>query len=639
MSNTIEKLEVSLTEAQDAYYTGIPIMTDAEYDALADGLRTLDPTNAVLQRVGSTLKDSRLQKVQHSIPMNSLNKVNSEKEFRTWVKGTNSEKFVLQEKLDGLSVELVYKNGKFKDAISRGTGEIGESIGHTVSHMKNVFDKLPGFTGSLRGEIIFTKSAFKGCFGDDSKKHGYSNPRNAAAGLARSKTVDPVTDKISVIYYDCDADNTNFEKEHHKIRFMENDLKVKCVTTKVVGLENAIEWYRFYEDARKGLDHEIDGLVFKVNSIEIQNKLGSTNQRPAGQIALKFSNEMRKTILKDVTWQVGLTGRITPVAVFQKVHIDGVDIVNASLHNVSNMANLGVYPGAEVLVSRRNQVIPFLERVIKPAKTNEFGYPKACPICSARTQFEGEFLVCPNADCPAKKSGDIAKWVRVLEIDNVGDSFIAAALKSKIIEDPADLYVLSEDTIALLDRQGPASAKKIIRNINKAKELPLPKFLAALNISNASVSTFEALAKGGFDSIDSIQQATWKDFTGVPGIGEITAKAVCTGVQNKAKLISKLLKNGVCIKKKIIGKLTGESFCFTGEISIKRPDAMKFVEALGGEVKSSVSMGLTYLVQSNPNSSSTKAQKARQYGTKVIGEKEFFDLVDFSFKKLKELNQ
>jgi len=639
MPNVIEKLEKLLTEAQDAYYTSTPIMDDSEYDALADELRTLDPTNAVLQRIGTTLKDSRLQKVQHSMAMGSLNKVNSEKEFRSWVDGTGSEKFVLQEKLDGLSVELVYKNGKFKVAISRGTGLEGEDVTHTVSKMKNVFEKLSSFTGSLRGEIIFTKSAFKKCFGDDSKKHGYSNPRNAAAGLARSKTVDPVTDKISVIYYDCDADNVNFEKEHHKIRFMENDLKVKCVTTKVVGLENAIEWYRFYEDARKGLDHEIDGLVFKVNSIEIQNKLGNTNNRPKGQIALKFSNEMRKTILKDVEWQVGLTGRITPVAVFQKVHIDGVDIVNASLHNVRNMEKLGVYPAAEVLVSRRNQVIPCLEQVIKPAKTNEFGYPKTCPICAANTKFEGEFLVCPDADCPAKKSGDIAKWVQVLEIDNVGDSFITAALKAKIIEDPADLYVLSEDTIALLDRQGPASAKKIVRNINKTRELPLPKFLAALNIPNASVSTFEALAKGGFDSIDAVLNADWTEFLKVQGIGETTAQAVQRGLKNKRKLISKLLKNGVCIKRKVIGKLTGKSFCFTGEISIKRPDAIKFVESLGGEVKSSVSMGLTYLIQSNPNSSSTKAQKARQYGTKVIGEKEFFDLVDFSFKRLKELNQ
>jgi DNA ligase (NAD+) len=266
-----------------------------------------------------------------------------------------------------------------------------------------------------------------------------------------------------------------------------------------------------------------------------------------------------------------------------------------------------------------------------------FEIPTNCPICGGKTEFEGEYLMCSNQDCPAKKEGDIKKWVKKLDIDQVGEAFIRAAIKAGFISDPADLYTLSADTIATLDGYQSKSAKTIVRNINKTRELPLKKFMGALNIPNVGTATFEALEAAGFETVRELQVATWGEFAAVDGIGDITAQAIYDGIVDKEKLIEKLFKNGVKIKKKIKGKLTGKSFCFTGQISIKRGDAMKLVESMGGEIKTSVSRGLTYLVQANKNSHSGKTQKAKKYGTEILGEKEFFDLIDFSFKKLKDL--
>ena len=357
----IDELEKTLTNAQDEYYNGTPIMPDDEYDALADELADLDPKNAVLKRVGAGVSDdAKLQKAKHAIPMGSQKKVNEQDEFIKWAKKTGSKTFVIQEKLDGLSVELVYKKGKLVQAITRGDGETGEDITHNVIHMGNVLHRLPKFTGSIRGEIVLPLSAFQVL------KHGskdYANPRNAAAGISRRKTTDKaIVRNIKVIAFDCTHNTIDFKKEHHKIRFLE-DLGVECVFTKVVDVDNAIKGYNIYQKTkREKLDHEIDGLVFKVNDVEKQEELGEADGRPKGQIAWKFAAEMRKTILEDVSWEVGLTGRITPVAHVHPVRVSGATIRKISLHNVSYFKSLKLFKGCSVLVSRRGDVIPYLEK-------------------------------------------------------------------------------------------------------------------------------------------------------------------------------------------------------------------------------------------------------------------------------------
>jgi len=639
----IKELEKILTEAQDAYYGSTPIMGDDEYDALADELASLSPKSKVLRRVGWGSLSNALQKAKHAIPMGSQKKVNAESEFSGWIAKTKAKFYVIQEKLDGLSIELVYKKGKLAQAITRGDGETGEDVTHNVQRISNVLPRIPNFSGSIRGEIIIPTSTFekkvRGKTFDGGKT--YKNARNAAAGMTRRKTVSMTTVKfLKVISFDCDAEGVEFKKEHHKIRFLE-DAGVDCVFTRVVDTAGAIKGYNHYaEKKRAKIDHEIDGMVYKVNSIKKQIALGVVDGRPKGQIAWKFDAEMRKTVLEDITWEVGLTGRITPVAHLKAVDVAGVTIKKASLHNISNMNRLGVYPYAEVLVSRRNDVIPYVEKVIPRAKSKQRGIfftPDDCPVCGEDTEMDGEYLVCVNLKCPARISGAIKKWVKVLDIDQVGESFITAALAAGFLKDPADLYTLSVDTIAALPGYQRKSAKTIVRNINKSREVPLKLFMAALNIPGMGRGTFAALEGAGFDSIDKILHASGPEIAMVPGLGHATAVGLKPGLALKKDLITKLQDNGVKIKKKIQGKLSGKSFCLTGQISIKRGDAHKLIESMGGEIKTSVSQGLTYLVQASATSMSGKAKKARKYGTEVLGEKEFFTMVDFSFKKLRSV--
>lgn len=637
-TDRIEELEKLLLEAQEAYYAGDPVMSDDEYDALADELRDLDPKNATLAKIGAAApKDSKLKKVKHTIPMGSQSKVNTENNFRAWAGKTQARIFIVEEKVDGLSAELVYKKGKLVAAITRGTGEEGEDVTHNVVLMQNVKDKLPGFEGSLRGEIIIEKEPFEKTFSKE-----FANPRNAAAGITRRKDMHKNVSKLKIIYYDCISDHKGFFTEKEKMEYIQKALGLECVNFPTASTDNVVKWYAHYvERAREESAYEMDGLVIKVNEIARQEELGETDGRPRSQIAWKFAAEKRETELKDVRWDVGLTGRITPVAVLDPVKIAGVTVTHATLHNVSNINKLKLWLGDIVLVSRRGDVIPQIEASVRHVQGKSLGFtsllpPKTCPICGAPTEFEGEYLVCPNSTCPAKFRGDIIKWVRVLEIDQVGPAFVSAALEAGILKDPSDLYTMTVDLIKTIQGYGDSSANTIVKNVNKSREIPLAKFLAALNIPNAGNAAFTAVEKAGFDSLKKIQAASWKDFMKASGIGETTAKAVWAGLREKQHIIDQLLRNGIAIKRKLIGKLTGKSFCFTGEIEIKRGSAIKLVEDMGGEVKTSVGRGLDYLVQANQNSNSTKSQKAREYGTKVIGQKEFFDLVEFSFKKLQE---
>ena len=632
----VKNISKLLSDAQDAYYAGKPIMSDEEYDSLADELAQIDPNNPVLKNVGAAAPtDSKLQKVKHKIPMGSQKKVNTQEEFVKWAIKTGAQRFLFQEKLDGLSVELVYKEGKLLNAITRGDGFEGEDVTHNVEIMGNVYTKLLYFSGSLRGEIVLPKSSFEKYAKPEGK---YANPRNTAAGLTRRKTTQKLTQHLKVIYFDLDHEDKTFKYEHEKIEFITKKLHLECVETKKVKLKNAIKWYDYYQkELRAKLDHEIDGVVLKVDSTTRQELLGVVDNRPKGQIAWKFANEMRKTILEDIEWEIGLTGRITPVAVLKPKQVGGVTVTRASLHNVSYMTKLGVYPGAPVLISRRNDVIPAVEKVLKPKKVTT-DYPKVCPFCHTNTQFEGEYLMCPSEYCGAKKFGDIKKWVRVTEIDNVGDAVIKLLLQKNLIDDPADLYGLRTSTISKLPGYGESSARKIVRNIGKTRKLPVVTFMAALNIPNVGKSTFSALEKQGYDTVEKmIKACATGKIVGIDGIGEITAKQAAAGIRKKKPLIEKLIRNGVSVREKIKGKLTGKSFCFTGQISIKRPVAQKLVESMGGEVKSSVSKGLTYLVQANKTSTSGKTQKASKYGTEIIDEKDFMKLVDFSFKKVREV--
>jgi DNA ligase (NAD+) len=263
-----------------------------------------------------------------------------------------------------------------------------------------------------------------------------------------------------------------------------------------------------------------------------------------------------------------------------------------------------------------------------------FKIPKSCPTCDTPTIFEGEYLICKNDLCPSRLLGNLQKWISIQNIEECGIEFLNDVSENLDVKDIADLYRIEISDLINLPGYQETKAEKIISNINAKKELLFENFFAGLNISGLGTSTFTSLKSNGY-TLEKLKNSSIEELK-IPGIGIITSQSIYEAFHSEKilKLIDKLFSVGVKIKEDKVGKLTGMSFCFTGEISIKRGDAMKLVKDLGGEVKSSVSKGLTYLVQSNPQSVSSKSEKAKKYGTKILGEKDFLDLVDFSFEKL-----
>lgn len=625
----IEKIK----EAKEAYYNDWPILSDDEYDALVDELRELDPKNPLLSEVGeATPKNSPLQKVKHTIPMGSLRKVNEIEEFEKWANKLQDKYgkkliFSLQMKLDGISVEVVYKKGRLQQAITRGDGFEGEDITHNVSLMKIPREIFVKEDLNLRGEILLSKENFKKYFsGGD-----YANPRNTVAGLARRKIPNPLVKHMNIIFFD--VIGKDFSTEKDKMEFLNKRLKLATSEYKRCGIANAKEWYEYYHKNRESFPFEMDGVVLKVDNIEFQESLGIVDNRPKGQMAWKFASEMRETEVIEVKWEVGRTGRITPVAHLNPVRIGGVEIRKATLHNASNVKKLGIVPGTIVLVKRAGDVIPQVHTSISLG-----GIPKVpdkCPICNEPTKFEGEYLLCTWQHCPAKAIGDIEKWIKILEIDEAGAEFVRDVI-GELVSSPADLYRLTVEELCTLPGYKERKASKIVKNIQYKKEISLAQFLSALNIPNVSTATFETLVNSGYTSLEKILKVeNPEEFDSISGIGSITAKSIVHGLKAKSDLIRHLLDVGVSVIEKKDGKLSGFSFCFTGALEIKRGDAKRLVEQLGGTVKSSVSKGLSYLVQANPNSMSGKSKKARDYGTKILGEDEFLELVEFSIEKLR----
>ena len=354
-------LQEKIIKARQDYYNGTPTMSDKTYDALYDELKGLDPSNIVITMVGISVPDlSEWKKYKHEIPMGSLDKVNSPIEYSKWYKSTcNNEKLFCSEKLDGLSINCVYENGILIAASTRGSGYEGEDIFRNVVKMKGVKPLLlnSNFTGSLRGEIILTKSDYKKYFSDK------ANARNAASGI--SKRLDSVgSEHLTILLYQVIGD-VDFKEEIEQFEWLER-YGFKTPNYWVFKDDTAINaHWRYYQDnIREKLDYDIDGLVTRINDLSRQMSLGDHDLRPKGAIAFKFDNECRETTLINVVWETGSSGRVTPVAILEPVVVCGAEISKASLHNVKRVKELDLYIGCRVLVSRRNDVIPYVEEKV-----------------------------------------------------------------------------------------------------------------------------------------------------------------------------------------------------------------------------------------------------------------------------------
>ncbi|HEY0255636.1 MAG TPA: NAD-dependent DNA ligase LigA, partial [Kofleriaceae bacterium] len=483
------------------------------------------------------------------------------------------------EKLDGLSLAVTYDKGKLTDAITRGDGAIGERILTNAKRMKGVPAKLTKpVSVTVRGEIILKLSDMKKAF------PSAANSRNQASGT--SKRFDGEgCEHLTVMFYDLDGEELATETAKFK-RLEALGLLVPWRDT--TDLEGALKIHRDYGKTRRAkLDYEIDGLVVRAHDVHAQNMLGELGNRPRGAIAFKFASQAKVTKLLDIVWETGSSGRVSPVAVVEPVDLAGATVRRASLHNAGNIAELGIGIGDEVLVSRRNDVIPYVEEVVtskgKPAKP-----PTKCPTCKSPLVKRGEYLACRNRECQALVEGRIENWIDALGVLEWGDKLINQLVEAKLVKEPADLYKLKPEQIANLERRGMVIAKKVLDNLKAQLPISLPKFLAALGIENLGLQTAKAIVTK-FDSLDKVQAAKEAELASLPGVGPAKGKSAFVGLAERKAEIKRLIAVGVVpVAKSASGPLAGKTFCFTGALGRPRKELEKLVEDKGGTLLSGV---------------------------------------------------
>lgn len=622
-----------LVAANKAYRAGKPVLTDADYDAKEDELRMLvdlceeddaDPdvvaARAFLASIG-TVPDGKWVKTTHRVRMTSLNKAQDSAEFLRWFSGcASSGPYVVSDKCDGASINLWYEGGSLIKAVTRGDGDVGEDITRNVLKMKGTVHTIKGFDGEIRGEIVLLKSDWKTHFPT------YTNPRNAAVGIAMDEDGEGAQ-HLTVLHYQMLRKGQPIPRKSVEFQAL---AAVGCAVPMFTVVPDAAGVQAIYDayvaGRRAALDYDIDGLVVELESVAAMESLGELNHRPRGAVAYKFPADAKQTTLRNVRWQVGKSGRVTPVAEFDPVQLAGAMVERASLHNLARVAKLCADAGVShlsvgdtVVASRRGDVIPFCEELLSANGGSPLLPPVSCPECDFPLTMSGEYLVCRGEDCPAQVLGGISRWVQKIGVLGFGDSIIEALIDQAGVTDAADLYALDPvkcESITLSSGSRLGRTAHIVLDELKAKsEVPLHVFVGSLGIPLCARSVCKAIVDAGFDSLEKMEAATVAQIAAIPGMGSGKAGEFVSGFETRRTLMDKLLDYGVTIKAKSVGVLTGKSVCFTG---VRSPEMEKAIEEAGGTLKSSVGAGLTYLVQRDAGSQSGKSQKAKQLGVRVV---------------------
>jgi len=628
MENT-EDIVKKLLEADKAYYnTGLPIMEDQEYDALRATLKAQDPNHPYFEKVGEK-PASLWEKASHEIPMGSLEKVHTEEDFRKWAakhpKGTN---YIIQPKMDGLSLSQRYDSGVFAQAITRGDGITGEDISPNVRKMVGFNERpLPVLAEfgvktdfSTRCEIILQKTELGRI--NSAVPEPYKNCRNAAAGITR-RLDGKFCKYLSLYYYDVLTEDS-LMNEDEKIEFLRR-LGFNSVPYSLGDIDKMVAIYNKFKGGRDKLPYGIDGMVIKINSRQTQQDLGEVNGRPKGQIAWKFDPPGAATTLNQVTWEVGRTGVITPLGWVEPVEIDGSTISKVTLHNVAEIKRLGI--GIEDLVTlvKCGDIIPKIMSVLEH-KNKAIEIPTRCPTCNEILVNDDIRLMCVNDFCDAKTFQRILNFIKVNKIDSFGESLAEKLFESGKLVSISDIFKLKIEDISSIEGWGAKSAETIINNINGIRKMNPTVFLASLGIPSLSTSTAEDLWKK-YGDLNKVRTASVEDICTIKGYSDISATKIVEGLK-KFNVQTDLLLEHIQLQEATNtgGKLSGQAFCFTGEMINTRSFYQALVTKHGGKNDSSVTKTTTYLV-CNENKGSSKSRKAEQYGCKIINENQFMDLL------------
>mgnify|MGYP002651484093 CR=1 FL=1 len=611
---TAKEYVQELKKADDLYYNKdekSDSMSDAEYDALKDEFTARFPDHEYLKEVGAQTVSGT--KVKHEIPMGSQSKVNTESELEDWAlkveEKVGSVEYLVSEKLDGFSLALKYEKNLVQ-GVSRGDGIEGEDLTSNSKKIKDIPSSISSKNKTLvRGETILKKSVYQNLFTDK------ANPRNAAAGTIRRLDGERC-EHLSFLAYDVIQDGHKFKTELEKFEFLKSQGFETPSFRLCKDLSEVKEFYNEYEQSKRdSSDFEMDGLVVMVNDIKAQNLLGIINNRPRYSRAYKFSAQSGITQIKEVVWQVGRTGRITPVAKTEPVKVAGVTITSVTLHNLSEIERLNLKIGQTVEVLRAGDVIPKIVKVIKSAG-EKIKIPSACPVCSQKTTKGEIFLTCDNPNCESKLYHGLLYWVKTLDIKGFGQELVDRLQEAGLITEPADFYALTKEQLSDLERMGEKSAEKVLKELHSKKELTIPVFVKGLGIAQVSEKTLD-LVMPTHSSLEKIMEAKPEELAAIHGIGDVTSKLLIDGLKSRRKIIENLLKY-ISLKapKKVEGgKLQGKSFCFTG---VRDKNIEVAIVDNGGKIASGVSATLSYLVAKDPDENSSKLKKAKELRVEIL---------------------
>jgi len=641
--------------AHEYYVLDAPTVPDSEYDRLFHELLALETQHSELkqldsptQRVGGQPLDA-FQQVQHVIPMLSLGNVFSlnelhafDQRIKKYLKTEQEIEYVGEPKLDGLAISLLYEKGVLIRAATRGDGQTGEDVTENVRTIRSLPLHLQGGDYpdviEVRGEVFMSKAVFNQLNANAMQQggKGFANPRNVAAGSLRqldSKIT--AARELSIYCYDigqCSDDHhgsTNLEELQflHRLGF-----PVVPETAVVSGVDGCYRHYQYLLKRRDQLPFEIDGVVYKVNRVDLQEQLGFVARAPRWAIAHKFPAQEEMTVLKAVEFQVGRTGALTPVARLQPVNVAGVMVSNATLHNMDEIRRKDINVGDTVIIRRAGDVIPEVVTAVKerrPASAQAIVLPSECPVCHSKVeQVEGEATArCPaGLYCLAQRKEAIKHFAsrKAMDIDGLGKKLVEQLVDSELIEHIDDLYRLQQTDLAGMERMGETSAQNLLDALEKSKNTTLPRFLFALGIREVGETTAKNLAQH-FGTLDKIMQADLESLQQVKDVGAIVAEHAINFFKepHNLKIIQALQALGVHWPDVIVNHqhqpLQGEIIVLTGSLtSMTRDEAKAKLEELGATITNSVSSKTTLLIAGE--NAGSKLAKAKQLGVKVLDE-------------------
>jgi len=658
-----ERLREKIRHHEYRYYVlDDPEISDAEFDKLMRRLQELEAGHPELvtpdsptQRVGGRPREGFV-KVRHRRPMMSLENAMDLDELREFDRrareGTGRETidYVCEHKLDGFSISVLYEDGLFTRAVTRGDGTEGEDVTPNVKTIRSLplrverdklkKAKLPA-EFEVRGEVVMTRKAFQ-ALNRDQQERGekvFANPRNAAAGSVR--VLDPATTaarQLDLFAYFLLAGGRWALPRHSQALEALSALgfKVSKGWEKCRGLDEVIAYCQRWEAKRDSLDYEIDGIVVKVDEIALWDELGSTAKAPRWAVAFKYAARQATTVVRDIRVQVGRTGTLTPVADLEPVEVGGVTVSRSTLHNLDEIERLDVHVGDTVLIERAGDVIPRVVKVVKHGREEKkFRMPAKCPECGSGVhRAEGEVAHrCVNSACPARRKESLLHFAgrHAMNIDGLGYKLVDQLVDGKIVRDPADLYRLTAERLVELERMAEKSAQNLVEEIEASKKNPLSKLIFALGIRYVGERTAQLLAEH-FGSLDKLAKATEEELLEVHEVGPKVAEGILEFFSEKSnrELMEKLRKAGLRFteerKAPKDSRLAGKTFVITGTLEHwSREEAKELIESLGGKVTDSVSKKTSYLVVgAEPGS---KLEKARSLGVATLDEPAFTKLV------------